>query len=422
MPMSAFAQSSTSTPGANLLFRPHCEGEAPITEIEIAPSASQFLSQGRGTCKNFSMRDPQTLQTSALKAGDILDLDVIVYNPNKTPLKNVRAWISYDPQTLEGVSISLKDLAVPTPGEVDFSASEGFAKINATAETGQTTSPWLVNIARVQFKVLRAPLAGLTPIGFYDLQSGNDGHTKVIGNINGEEKNVLPGELGSLVVVISPTTSITSASSAAMSLPVSSIASSSAASSLSSTGIVSSMGASSTSSSVSSGRTTFVLLQIQNLRATTEGGAIYLAWDKLPSGEVVGYNVYYGTEKGRYIQRKSVTPENSTHIIRGLPENTVYYVAVRAFNSANEETAFSREVMIKTGDPRSSTAPLSLDPSDHTMPDGNPLTGSLTGVPGASGMPSLFVTLLIVCAITGTLFAFRRQIRIQKPSKKQTHA
>jgi hypothetical protein len=163
-----------------------------------------------------------------------------------------------------------------------------------------------------------------------------------------------------------------------------------------------------------------VLLQIQNLRATTEGGAIYLAWDKLPSSDLAGYNVYYGTEKGRYIQRKSVTTDKSSDIIRGLPENTVYYIAVRGYNVANEETAFSKEVMIKTGDPRSSTAPLSLDPNDQPPPR-NPLTGDLTNPSvTASGAPSFLALMIAVCAITGTLVAFRRQLRVHNSAATST--
>jgi hypothetical protein len=156
-------------------------------------------------------------------------------------------------------------------------------------------------------------------------------------------------------------------------------------------------------------RTSFVLLQVQNVRVGTEGGSISITWDPVRSSSTAGYNIYYGSEtKGRYIQRHTVDAASTSHVIRGLPVNTVYYLAVRAFNDKNEESAFSREVMIKTGDPRSSTAPLILS---DTGPNGqNPLNGDLTGdVPGQSGLPTNVLVVIACVAIITTAFAFRRQ-------------
>jgi hypothetical protein len=408
LPQTLLAQAAGSTTPAAagqaiLLLRPHCENSTKPLDTDPVPSFSDFLQSGSGSCANFSTRDPQTQQTQTLHVGDTLDLDLVVYNPGKSPLNKVRSWISYDPQTLQGVSVELKDLPVATPGEADFAAAEGFLKLSATADT---TKPalWLVTVAHIKFKILRAPRAGLTPIGFYDVQADKTGHTYVLTD---QERGIVQTNLGSLLVFVdaattssAPTNAVGSSSKAFSSGPVAEPP------------VFPGPPAEVSNSSSSEGRTTFVLLQVQNLRATTKGGTIFAAWEKLPSAQVVGYNLYYGTERGRYIQRKSITGETNADTIRGLPENTVYYLAVRAFNDKNEESAFSREVMLKTGDPRSSTAPLSMD---GEAPAGNPLTGSVTGtVPGEAGVPTLAIIVLTLCALTGTALAFRRQFAATK--------
>lgn len=407
-PIVSLAQTPATNQPAILLLRPHCTDSSTPDANSPAPTFAEFLKNGFGTCKNFTARDPQTLETQALRAGDTLEMDLIVFNPSKAPISKVRSWISYDPQTLQGFSVTLKDLPVPTPGEAEFSSNEGFLKLSANSEEGREPKSWLTNVAHVTFKITKAPRAGLTPIGFYDIQPGLSGHAYVVS----DGKNIGAESLGSLLVIINPSSapsSTGSAGSTASVASVSSVASSAAAvSSAASAASVSSGGASSVKSP-------FVLLQIQNLRVTTEGGTIYTAWEALPSSEVAGYNLYYGTERGRYIQRRSLNPETRADAIRNLPQNTVYYLAVRAFNAKNEETAFSREVMVKTGDPRTSTAPLSLDGID--APSGNPLTGSVTGVPGESGAPTFAVIILGLCAVVGTALAFRRQLSAS-PSKK----
>lgn len=409
-PMVSFAQTPAPAASAILLLRPHCTDTAVPDANSPVPTFAEFLKNGFGTCKNFTARDPQTLETQALRAGDTLEMDLIVFNPSKAPISKVRSWISYDPQTLQGFSVTLKDLPVPTPGEAEFSSNEGFLKLSANSEQGQEPKSWLTNVAHVTFKITKAPRAGLTPVGFYDIQPGLNGHAYVVS----DGKNIGAESLGSLLVIINPSSapaasSAGSAVSTASTASVSSTATSAgAASSATSAGSLS-------SGSASSGRSPFVLLQIQNLRVTTEGGTIYAAWESLPSTEVAGYNLYYGTERGRYIQRRSLNPETNADAIRNLPQNTVYYLAVRAFNAKNEETAFSREVMVKTGDPRTSTAPLSMEGID--APSGNPLTGSVTGVPGESGAPTFFVIILGFCAVVGTAFAFRRQFSAS-PTRK----
>jgi hypothetical protein len=160
-------------------------------------------------------------------------------------------------------------------------------------------------------------------------------------------------------------------------------------------------------------RTPFSLLQVRNVRTTTEGSAILLAWDKLNSSSLKGYSIYYGTTTGRYIQRKTVDGELNSLILRALPLNTTYYLAVRAVNTEEEESAFSQEVSVKVGDPTSSTAPLVENQVVVAPGVPSELIPEVNGqpvVPGETGIPSTLALLFILCAGVGTLLASRRQI------------
>jgi len=159
--------------------------------------------------------------------------------------------------------------------------------------------------------------------------------------------------------------------------------------------------ASSSVGSTQESGTAFTQLQVRNMRITTEGTSLYVAWDPLVSSKLKAYNLYYGTTSGRYIQRKTVSAESTSMAIRSLPEKTTYFVAIRALNQNDEESAFSQEVAVEVGNPKTSTAPLTGD----LLKTKNPVT-----VPGETGIPSIFALILTLSAITGTVLASRRQV------------
>jgi Fibronectin type III domain/Cohesin domain len=103
----------------------------------------------------------------------------------------------------------------------------------------------------------------------------------------------------------------------------------------------------------------FSLLQVQNVRLTTEDTNAYIAWDTLQSSQVQGYIVYYGTVRAQYIQRKTVPATEKSVAIRNLPKGVQYFFAVKAINSVGDESAFSPEVSVVIGDASTSTSPLS---------------------------------------------------------------
>lgn len=394
---------SAQTGDAILKLRPHC-GEEDQTQ-----------------CAAYAVKDPLTLQTPELAISSLLDMDLVLENPGRKPVSRVRGWMSYDPAILEGTKVEAgKAFPVIAPGEADFAALQGFIQIGLSTVNNASISDAVIPIARIQMKVKKSPAGGKTVLAFYDAKKTTDGHTAAVSKEDGVETNILSDTLGSLLVQIknAPASEAASAASSVSSTSSdSSDSSASSSSSLSSTTSISSISSSAVSTgpsatlSSSSARTSFVLLQVQNLRVTTEGSTVYLAWDPLASGELQGYNLYYGAQTGRYIQRRSLPATAQTLQVRALPLGTTYYFAVRGVDKANEESAFSKEVAVKVGDPKSATNPL-IGGAKNTGPQGkNPIKGKPTkAVPGTTGMSTHIALLVVLSAVIGTLFAFRRQM------------
>jgi hypothetical protein len=101
--------------------------------------------------------------------------------------------------------------------------------------------------------------------------------------------------------------------------------------------------------------------------------------------------------------------------IRALPLDTTYYFAVRGVNLTNEESAFSKEVAVTVGNPRTSSSPLvgqirgeGLPPPTHPLARGT--RAPTAPLPGETGIPSTIVLFLTLSAVIGTSFALRRQL------------
>ncbi len=362
---------------ATLSFRPHCEKPNPLE------------------CPPFSAKDPSTLATQTLQQGDVLDIDIILQNPGKQPVQRVRSWLSYDPQSIAVLDVTTaKDFSVPVPGEVSFDDATGTAKIGVTRQ-GNGASGSILVVARIRFQAKKAGVS--TPISFNDIKPDSTGHTYAV--TAGSTQSILSTTLPSLLVTIGGTATAPAASSAGTSVGTSSASTASAA-------------ASSVASSAAAGTTgAFSVLQVQNVRTTTKGTTLYVAWESLPAQSVQGYNVYYGTQIGRYIQRRSVSNASTLATIEGLPQGVTYYAAVRAVNAQNLESAFSKEVAVQIGNAATSTSPLASIPTGNTTPPKNPVKNG-TSVPGESGPSTLIAILLLSSAGIGTLFAFRRQFAV----------
>ena len=459
-----------ATPDAMFELHPHCiqrEGETDDWVFGPIPSPGIVVETREAStrCTTFEIRDPQTLQTPALRKGDILDIDVLIDNPSGQNIRRARAWLSYDPNMLEGISVEIEEkFPIVTPDEQGFSESEGYVKMEAsTAESGPNDKQLL--FARIQMRVKKTNSIG-TPITFHDAQPA--GHSVIMAAEAEDEVYIQKEEPGVLLVTFvqdanSPPTEAApapgndnednifdNAPSTLTPEPVpaddnsclrdedcdnqvcvagqcqkrptkkingdSCTFDSECQSGICSSGTcVPELENTTSTTEQDNNRTAFSLLQIRNVRATTDGSSIFLAWDHLQSSQLKAYNVYYGTTSGRYIQRRTIDKSENSITLRSLTLGQQYFLAVRGLSTQDEESAFSQEVSIVVGDPSSSTAPL-VQNSVTRGPETNPV-GNLTGngnddayVPGETGASSIALLFLLASAVIGTTFASRRQI------------
>ena len=90
----------------------------------------------------------------------------------------------------------------------------------------------------------------------------------------------------------------------------------------------------------------FALLfnSIQAFSATAPAGqSVSLSWDASPSGDVTGFNVYYGAVSGAYTNMVNAGSVMST-TISGLVAGVTYYFAATAYDGLGMESDFSSEV------------------------------------------------------------------------------
>lgn len=395
-------------------------------------------------CPEYAVADAEHFTTGQLAAGDILDIDVLVRGSDYANVRTVRSWIKYDPKVLEARSVEITSaLPSPTPGEQNIEKTTGLVKIGGSTTSGFTSAD--TRVARVTFRVLET--AANTELSFHGYNEAGTGQTGVnskrassspldqgalpaapcFNNILGcgdTPTPLLTGEPGKLTVKLSAPAlqgSILTAQAAEVS-------SASSASSVSSSfdytnfeiqqtgGGVANMSASATTSSSSASSltgqgSTFGILQVQDVRVTTKDDLIFLGWQALRSSELAGYNVYYGTVSGRYIQRRSLPATSTSLVLRDLVPGTTYYLAVRAVNAQNQESVFSQEVSVTVGKPETATSPMTKLPVDTGAVAGNPIeTRGGTTIKGETGSASIFAWILAGSALIGTAFAFRRQL------------
>ncbi|MBT3293025.1 fibronectin type III domain-containing protein [Candidatus Peregrinibacteria bacterium] len=417
----------------SLTLRPHCNSD--IFGIEHIGGSVPFNDEyemGEDGCPNFVVEDPETIKTDMLEVGDELDFDISISNPNLQSVDSVRVWLSYDPVILEGININVSDsFPAVTPGESDFDTENGYVMIEARNDTENSNEDDTIKVARVRFLVKETSSAG-TPISFYDPQDG--GHTSISSNINEVETYILSDPLGSLHVVFSNNDldeedeGGTTEEDNEESENNDDVEGDNDVDALFEEDGEELDGDNNeeqqeeesneendnnqqeeenegSEEDNSNQRTPFSLLQVRNIRITTEGSSLYIGWDSINHSSVKAYNIYYGTTSGRYIQRKTVNGSMDSLIIRSLPINTTYFVAVRAVSDDDEESAFSQEASVTIGDSNTSTAQLITNPGPNGV---NPLQNEYN-VPGETGLPSKIALFVFLSAIIGTVVALRRQ-------------
>jgi len=74
-------------------------------------------------------------------------------------------------------------------------------------------------------------------------------------------------------------------------------------------------------------------------------GTVLISWDANPEPDVKGYRIYYGTDSRNYSQVIDVG-KATEYTINNLRENVMYYFAVTAYDTAENESDFSAEVSV----------------------------------------------------------------------------
>lgn len=413
----------------------HVQAEASDTALVLMPHCTEV---DRSTCPSYPALDATTLRTEKQAVGDIIDLDIVLRTAKPTDVETVRAWLSYDATVLEARSIELApSIKAPLPGEQTIVPSIGLVKIGADFGGRLKTSDEV--IARVTFRVITAQTNTL--IAFHHFLPGGTGETAVNGK-EGTSRDVRGGtlpnppcfdkilgcapDINALLFVEPSKLQITLVDPSAMialaqeppivqntstgTPTVTATTESPALGAEENTNPPTGQGASPTLAG-----SAFSLLQVQNLGVTSRDRDVYIGWMALRSSEIKGYNVYYSTVSGRYAQRHSLPSTAQSYTLRDLEPGTTYFIAIRAFNQSDTESAFSQEVSVTVGKPESSTAPLSAVQTDETEIRGNPIeTRDGTEISGETGTSSVFFMVLLVSSALGTAFAFHRNILLHR--------
>lgn len=393
-------------------------------------------------CPEFDVSDAEHFTTGQLAAGDILDIDVLVRGSDHTKVRSVKSWIKYDPRILEARSVELTSaIPSPTPGEQNIDSEQGIVKIGGSTTSGFPSPD--TRVARVTFRVLET--SSNTELSFDGYGDSGVGNTAVNSG-NGEsplDNGALPSPpcFDNILGCRGATTPLLSGAPAKLTVKLATAAlqgsilaaqaaepSESTSSSFDPTnfevqqtggGVANMENAGSSESSQSSATSltgqgsTFGILQVQDVRVTTKDNVIFLGWQALRSSELAGYNVYYGTVSGRYIQRRSLPATSTSLVLRDLQPGTTYYLAVRGVNAQEQESVFSQEVSVTVGQPETATSPMTTLPPDSGAVTGNPIeTRGGTTIKGETGSASVFLWIIVGSAVIGTTFAFRRQLAL----------
>lgn len=401
-PLSAFADDAGTI---GLVLEPHC------------------ATADRTQCPVFDVADPTHLVTPVLQNGDMLDLDVVLQNGMNQGVKKIRSWLNYDPAVLEVRSVTLSSvLSAPIPGEGSADSSLKLVKIGG--ETGDIGSNRAA-IARITFRVkssvqhseisfsnFREDGLGQTLVNgekVVDDSVGGLGNLPCIGNLVCEKKvtPLLHVNPSTLTVLLQTAHSAASESNSATPQP--------AQTPMETTPVLAAAPTAAPATPMQPVNTasSFTLLQVQNLRITSRESSIFLGWQPLSSSELAGYNVYFSTVSGKYIQRRSIPANATSLVLRDLEAGTTYYAAIRAYNKDNAESVFSQEVSVTAGKPESASAPLTGKLIESQPVQGNPVqTRGGTEINGTTGMGDQIIVVLFLCAIVGTGFAAHRQMTL----------
>lgn len=92
-------------------------------------------------------------------------------------------------------------------------------------------------------------------------------------------------------------------------------------------------------------RYALVLMALVNGGFAASTGSVSVAWNPNPETDVVGYKIYWGELSRQYTNVQDVG-NNMAATLGNLSSGRPYYCAVKAYNSAQQESAFSSEITL----------------------------------------------------------------------------
>ncbi len=92
------------------------------------------------------------------------------------------------------------------------------------------------------------------------------------------------------------------------------------------------------------------LITYITLISTAFAGTLTISWNRNTEPDIAGYKIYYGTSSGNYPNVITINDTNNNggqtqYTISGLLEGQTYYLAMKAFDRGNNESAFSQEII-----------------------------------------------------------------------------
>jgi hypothetical protein len=117
-------------------------------------------------------------------------------------------------------------------------------------------------------------------------------------------------------------------------------------------------------------RVLVVVLLLCGASVQARAGSVHLLWDPNSEPDLAGYVVLIGTTSTVYTQSLEVDPATAEATVNGLAPGATYYFAVRAFNTAGQQSGLSNEVSV--------TLPLPPAPPPH-ITSVSPASGSTAG-------------------------------------------
>jgi len=129
-----------------------------------------------------------SISLTEVESKDDVTLRLALVNPEKKPITSVQAWLAYNPDVLEGVSIDTKNTAfdIVAPYNNNFDQVAGLVMMGRSS--ADPVSDKEIVIADLHFKRIAE---GAAMIEAYDYRQNLEGHTSANMMLDGTPVNIL---------------------------------------------------------------------------------------------------------------------------------------------------------------------------------------------------------------------------------------